>query len=117
MSSPSLNERVSAAIMQPELESGVYLEALPEGTVLEVETSHHRYTIVNRSCGEALISGHPTFCPEPIVVRVEGSTWGGSMLQAGFIGLGMRLTFLLPTHRTVTTSRIIEIRTSQPLPH
>jgi hypothetical protein len=112
----SLNQTANANVMRPEQGGGIYLDALPEGMVLEVETSHHHYTIVNRAHGEALISGHPKFCPEPIVVRVEGSTWGGCMLKVGFIGLGMRLTFQLPTHRTVTTSPVLQIRARQPLP-
>ena len=115
MLSPSMNEAVSANIVTPEVEDGVYLDDLPEGIVLEVETNHHRYTIVNRTHSEAIISGHPTFCPEPIAVRVEGSIWGGCSLKPGFIGLGMRLTFQLPTHRTITTSPIVQIRASQPL--
>ncbi len=116
MPNPSVSEEaVNPDIVHSELEGGVYLDDLPEGVVLEVETSHHRYTIVNRTHGEALISGHPTFCPEPIAVRIEGSIWGGCMLKAGFIGLGMRLTFQVPTHRTITTSPIMQIRAKQPL--
>jgi hypothetical protein len=115
MPDASMNEAVSADAPQSELEGGVFMEDLPQGVVLEVETNHHRYTIVNRTHGEALISGHPTFCPEPIAVRIEGSTWGGYVLKAGFIGLGMRLTFQLSAHRTITTSPIMRIRASQPL--
>jgi len=100
----------------PFVEEGVYLDDLPDGVVLEVETSGHRYTIVNRTHGEALISGHPRYCPQPTAVIIGGSALGGCLVKAGFIGLGMRLTFQLPTHRTITTSTIIHIRTSPPLP-
>ncbi len=115
MPDAGLNEAVTPDIVESELEGGVYLNDLPEGVVLEVETRHHYYTIVNRGHGQAIISGHPTFCPEPVAVRIEGSTWGGSMLKSGFIGCGMHLTFQLPTHRTITTSSIKQIRASQPL--
>jgi len=80
--------------------------------MLEVETHHHRYTIVSRADGQALISGHPKFCPEPVPVRIAGSTWGGSMLKLRFIGRGMHLEFRHPTHHTITTSRVVNIRTA-----
>ena len=110
------NEAANPDTIESNVADGVYLDDLAEGVVLEVETSGHRYTIVNRTHGEALISGHPRFCPQPTVVVIGGSGLGGCLLKAGFIGLGMRLTFQLPTHRTITTSPIIQIRTSPPLP-
>ena len=45
-----------------------------------VETQNRWYTIVNRGSGCALISGHPKFCPQPVPVRIAGSTWGGSLV-------------------------------------
>jgi hypothetical protein len=108
---PVQNEAANLETIGSEAGGGVYLHDLPEGAVLEVETSGHRYTIVNRSHGEALISGHPRFCPQPTAAIIAGSAWGGCIVKAGFIGLGMRLTFQLPTHRTIRTSPIIKIRT------
>jgi len=116
MLNASQNEAVHPDTIESDAADGVYLDDLPEGVVLEVETRGHRYTIVNRTHGEALISGHPRFCPQPTVVVIGGSGLGGCLLKAGFIGLGMRLTFELPTHRTITTSPIMQIRTSPPLP-
>jgi len=110
MPHPHLSDEVNRNIVQSEVEGGVNLDDLSEGEILEVETQHHWYTIVNRARGQALISGHPKFCPEPVPVRIEGSTWGGSMLKVRFIGRGMHLEFRHPTHRTITTSRIVEIR-------
>jgi hypothetical protein len=115
MPNASQNELTNAVTIDSEVAYGVYLDDLPEGVVLEVETSGHCYTIVNRTHGEALISGHPRFCPEPTAARIGGSALGGCIVKAGFIGLGMRLTFQLPTHRTITTSPIMLIRTSPPL--
>ena len=60
--------------------------------------------------GEALISGHPVFCPQPTRVYIHGSTWGGSMLKESFIGRGMHLEFGHPDGLAVTTSAIQEIR-------
>lgn len=109
---PNLCNSVNRNIIQSEIEGGVYLDSLSEGATLEIETQNHWYTIVNRGRGKVLISGHPKFCPAPTLVRIEGSTWGGSMLKSRFIGRGMRLEFRHPSYRTITTSRIMEIRTA-----
>jgi hypothetical protein len=93
----------------------VCLDDLPEGTVLEVETQHHWYAIVIRGRGGDLVSGHPKYCPDPVPVRIEGSTWGGSMLKARIIGRGMQLEFRHPAFRTIITSRIADIRASEQL--
>jgi hypothetical protein len=106
----NFSDEVNRNIVESEIEGGVYLDNLQEGVVLEVETQHHWYTIVIRSLGQALIWGHPKFCPRPVPIRIEGSTWGGSMLKARFIGRGMHLEFLHPTYHSITTSRIVDIR-------
>jgi len=107
---PHLSGEVNRNIIDSEMEGGVYLDDLSEGATLEVETLHHWYTIVHYARGEALISGHPKFCPEPVPVRIEGSTWGGSMLKVRFIGRGMHLEFRHPTYFRITTSRIVSIK-------
>jgi len=68
------------------------------------------YTIVHRGEGEALICGHPEFCPEPTQVQIQGCTWGGSMLKMLFLGRGMHLEFEHPLYRKILTSRILDIR-------
>jgi len=58
-----------------------------------------------------LISGHPEYCPEPVLVAITGSSWGGSMLKSGFVGRGMHLEFSHPAYRVpITTSRIKDVR-------
>jgi hypothetical protein len=110
---PNLSEEVNRKIVQSEVEGGVYLDQLPDGSTLEVETQNRFYTIINRGRGHALIWGHPKFCPDPVLVRIHGSNWGGSMLKVRFIGRGMHLEFRHPEHRTIITSRIVEIRQLQ----
>lgn len=109
-SHPNLGDAVNYNCIASEVEGGVFLDRLPEGTVLRVETQNRAYTLVHRGNGQALISGHPTFCPEPVLVHIEGSNWGGSMLKASFIGRGMHLEFRHPEHRTITTSCIVDVR-------
>ena len=106
----NLSDEVNRNIVQSEIEGGVYLDDLSEGAVLEVETQNHGYTIVVRGRGTELIWGHPKYCPDPVAVRIAGSTWGGSMLKVRFVGRGMHLEFQHPSYRTITTSPIVDIR-------
>jgi hypothetical protein len=106
----NLSDEVNRNIIQSEVEGGVYLDDLPQGAELDVQTQNRHYRIVNRGRGEALISGHPKFCPRPVLVRIHGSNWGGSMLKVRFIGRGMHLEFRHPEYRTIVTSRVVEIR-------
>jgi hypothetical protein len=104
-------DQVRRGIVQSEIEGGVDLEELPAGTRLEVQTENRFYQIVNHGRGRALISGHPTYCPEAVEVSIHGSTWGGRMIKSRFIGRGMHLEFGHPERRgVITTSRIVEIR-------
>jgi hypothetical protein len=112
---PHLSDVVNRNIIQSEIEGGVYLPELPAHAALEIETQHHRYTLMSREPGEMLISGHPDFCPEPVPVCILGSNWGGSMLKMSFIGRGMHLEFRHPDYaRPIVTSRIREIRQIAP---
>jgi len=58
----------------------------------------------------AMISGHPEFCPEPVEVLIQGSTWGGTMIKMYFIGRGMFLEYIHPTLNRSRTSPIVDIR-------
>ena len=108
---PNLSDEVNRNIARSEIEGGVHLEDLAQGCRLEVQTQHRRYTVINCGDGWALISGHPEYCPAPLLVRIVGSNWGGSMLKMRFIGRSMHLEFKHPEYRTpIITSRIIEIR-------
>ena len=93
------------------IEGGVFLADLPPATVLEIQTQHHHYMAATLAENSVLISGHPEYCPEPVLVAIAGSTWGGSRLKRGFVGRGMHLEFSHPAYRApITTSRIKEIR-------
>jgi hypothetical protein len=115
MPHPNFSDEVNRNIVQSEIEGGVFLDDLSEGALLEVETQNRWYTILIRGRGKELIWGHPQYCPDPVPVRIAGSTWGGSMLKLRFIGRGMRLEFRHPVFRTIITSRIVDIRASDQL--
>lgn len=111
---PHLSDEVNHNIVQSEIEGGVHMDSLLEGAILEIETQNRWYRIENLGRGKALISGHPQFCPDPVLVSIEGCTWGGSMLKVRFIGRGMHLEFRHPDYQTIVTSRIVEIRATDP---
>jgi len=107
---PYFDDRVNRNIIQSQIEGGVNLSQLAPGTILEVETQNRAYLIDYRGAGQAFISGHPVFCPEPVLVNIHGSTWGGSMLKERYIGRGMRLEFGHPDYEPITTSVILDVR-------
>lgn len=99
------------SFVRSELEGGVLLDRLPPGTVLEIQTRNHRYRAVSMSGSKLLLSGHPQYCPTPVLVAVAGSTWGRSMLKLDFVGRGMHLEFRHPEHaRPIITSAVEQIR-------
>jgi hypothetical protein len=104
------SDEINRNIVQSEVEGGVYLKDLPKGCELEVETENRAYRLKVQAGSKVLISGHPEFCPSPIQVSIHGSSWGGSMLKVAYIGRGMHLEFRHPEFRTITTSRIRDIR-------
>jgi hypothetical protein len=107
----NLSDQINGNIIRSEIEGGVYLRDLPEESTLEVATRNRWYTLIVRRNGQALISGHPEFCPEPVEVRISGSNWGGSMLKAAFLGRGMHLEYRHPKYRgPIVTSPIVDIR-------
>jgi len=108
---PNLSDEINHNIIQSEIEGGVYLRELPDESTLEVETLNRWYTLVVLRDGEALISGHPEFCPEPVRVHISGCTWGGSMLKMAFVGRGMHLEYRHPDYEgPILTTRIVDIR-------
>ena len=107
---PVFSDEINRNIVRSEVEGGVFLKDLPEGSRLGVRTENRAYLIVTCGGSKALISGHPEFCPDPVMVSIHGSSWGGSMLKMGYIGRGMHLEFRHPAFRIVTTSPILEIQ-------
>lgn len=103
-------------LVESEIEGGVFLTDLPPRTVLKILTRNRCYTAVTLGSGQALISGHPEYCPQPVQVAISGSTWGGSMLKVDYLGRGMHMEFRHPAFRTpIITSAIEEICESEPV--
>src|SRR4029077_9038140 len=94
---------------QSQIEGGGDLRQVPASTVLEMPSRNQSYTIVVKGCARAMLCGHPEYCPEPVMVHIKGSTWGGAMLKENFIGRGMRMEFQRDAERPIVTSPVIEI--------
>ena len=92
--------------LEPGCVEGVALQSLEAGTVLEVITrhSHYRLVILDPARNSVLVTGGRLF-PESSEVRCEGATAGGSVLKAGWIGVGLRLEMSIG-RQTITTSRV-----------
>jgi hypothetical protein len=107
----NLSDQINHNIIGSEIEGGVYLRDLPEPATIEVVTRNRVYTTVVRHDGSAWIWGHPEFCPQPVLVRITGCNWGGSMLKAAYLGRGMHLEYRHPDyHGPIVTSQIVDIR-------
>jgi len=106
----SLDSGISRAIVQSEIDGGVALDTLAPGALLEVQTKNTLYKLENKGDGKVMISGSPKYCPEPVLVDLQGSTWGTPMCKLGYIGRGMFMEFNHPTLGRITTTRVKDIR-------
>ena len=89
---------------------GISVAELAPGELLSLITVNRLYWLTYLGDRRGLLSGHPRYCETPTPVRIEGSTWGGSMIEAGFLGEGMHAEFVLPNGKTMTTSTVVEIK-------
>lgn len=114
-SAEHLGTREFAKLVESEIVGGVFLPDLPPRTVLKILTRNRCYTAITLGKGQALISGHPEYCPQPVLVAISGCTWGGSMLKVDYLGRGMHMEFKHPEFGTpIVTSEIEEICESLP---
>jgi len=112
--SPVLDGHVDRDACRVNERNGFSLDELKVGDSLELVTKNRTYLLENRGDGEILIVGHPKYCPQPILVRLFGSTAGWTAIKPGFIGRGMYLEFHHPEHGLIRTSRIEQIRVAKP---
>jgi len=83
---------------------GVTLMALEACDAIQARTRNSVYEIflLDPNTGRALVRGGKYFA-EPMEATVSGSTFGGCMLKAGWLGVGLRMEFYANGHRTVTS--------------
>jgi hypothetical protein len=84
--------------------------SLEPGSLIDVETKSRHYRIECLGGNTIRVSGHPQFCPTPVVAQLEGSVTRDGVIEEGVIELGMPLVFLLPDGGPVTTSKVLHLR-------
>lgn len=128
VSHPSLDDEINNNIAQSEIEGGVHIDEMANGTILRIRMADHVATLAKFGEDDYYIWGHPKFYPQPVKIRLDGSTWGGMALKRHFIGRGIRLVFILlnrpPDLRTIgeylidyngiTTAPILDIEEVEP---
>ncbi len=72
---------------------GLYLSELSAGDVLVIDTLNSTYSLIYLGAAAALLAKHSPRVGEPASVNVLGSTWGGSALMMGFLGVSMCMEF------------------------
>ncbi|MDP9115077.1 MAG: hypothetical protein M3O20_15525 [Acidobacteriota bacterium] len=88
-------------------------EDLLPGSMIDVETRSRHYRIKCLGGTSIRVSGHPDYCPEPVSANLHGSVDQEGVLEAGFIGRGLRMIFLLDDSHPITTSRVLHVRVEQ----
>jgi hypothetical protein len=83
---------------------GVSLTTLEACDTIHVRTRNSAYEIflLDPNSGRALVRGGEYFA-EPMEATVSGSTFGGCMLKAGWLGVGLRIEIYVNGQRTVTS--------------
>lgn len=112
--SDNLSDGINLNIMQSEKDGGIYLNELAKEDVVRVQTKNTPYVLSNFDGSRCNIVGHKTFCPTITQCEIGGSTWGGSMIKVGFIGVGMHMEFYIEGQR-ITTSEIKTVEKLEPL--
>ena len=102
--------QVSERGLPSAVSTGVDFEQLAVGAILEIETGHTTYRVENRGKGKALISGHPSYCPVPVEVEIQGSVGGPGLVKIRWIEPGLKMVFEHPEFGVIRTSTIRSIR-------
>ena len=125
---PNLSLAINKNIRESEVMGGWWIRDLPRiagehdgllipGRMLKIRTRNTQYYLKHDPTNSnwMLIKGHTRYCPDWTTCKIAGSTWGGSMLKMGYVGVGMCLEFSIFSaidglfEGSVTTSFIQEI--------
>jgi hypothetical protein len=93
----------SVTDISPTLE-GVRMGRLEACDMIQAQTRNSIYEIflLDPKSGHAIVRGGEHFA-EPLEAIVSGSTFGGSMLKMGWLGVGFQMEILANGQRTVTS--------------
>jgi len=91
----------------------VDLKNMSPGSQIDVETKSRHYHIECLGGNSMRISGHPDYCPTPVMAELQGSTDPDGTFESGAIKPGNHLVFLLGKRLPVTTSKILSIHVNR----
>src|SRR6185295_11710314 len=72
---------------------GVRLSSLTTGSVINLHTKSRHYRIEYLDGDRVRISGHPMWCPTPVLARLHSSRAASGGFEDDYIGCGMHLMF------------------------
>ena len=97
-----------------EVFDAVDLNSMSPGSLIDVETRNHHYQIECLGGNTMRISGHPDYCPAPVLAELQGSIDREGSVDLGQIKRGKHLLFILGGHLPLTTSKIQSVHVDQP---
>lgn len=89
-------------------------KSLEPGSWIDVETTSRHYRVECLGGSTVRVSGHPRFCPTPVVAHLEGAVAHDGTIEDGIIERGLRLVFLFEDHIPVTTSKVVNVQWDRP---
>jgi hypothetical protein len=90
--------------------------SLRPGSLIDVETKSRHYQIEYLGGNSIRVSGHPEYCPYPVLAKLQGALGQDGTLELGSIVCGMKLSFVLANNHPVTTSRVVNVNIDTPQP-
>jgi hypothetical protein len=81
---------------------GIHLRNIEPLTTIVVRTQNSRYWILITDGTAAIVRGG-AFFPEPTAARIDGSSFGGTLLKVGWIGIGLRMEIFTNGRRIITS--------------
>ena len=90
--------------------------SLVPGSLIDVETKSRHYRIEYLGGNSIRVSGHPEFCPDPVLASLQGAVDQDGALEVGCIACGMKLIFVLGNDHPITTSRVVNVSVDPPGP-
>ena len=107
----NLSDDVNFNQMQSEGDGGIWVKDIAVGDIVYAQTANTMY-VIKRIGEEMHIKGNSDYCPNWTKATIRGSTWGGSMLKIGFIGVGMHLEVWIEEFGILTTTEIKFVKKS-----
>ena len=97
-----------------EVFDAIDLKRMSPGSLIDVETRNRHYQIECLGGNAMRISGHPDYCPTPVLAELQGSIDREGTVDLGQIKRGKHLLFMLGGHHPLTTSKILSVHADQP---